>query len=62
MLEAAVFTLGVLAHCDQVDARVECRVALDGLARAHVGVKVERLSECEVEGAMARADGSCEGT
>ena len=57
VLDARVLALRVLADGDEVDVVVERLVALDRLARPHVGVEAEFLAERQVEGAEALADG-----
>jgi hypothetical protein len=57
VLDAGVFTLGVLSDQDGVDAIVGGLEARDGAAGSQVGEEVEGSSEGEVEGDMALANG-----
>lgn len=57
VLNARVFTLGVLTDQDGVNVVVGCLVAGDGSARADVGKEVEGSAEGQVEGDMALANG-----
>ena len=55
-LDPGVEVLGVLAHDDEVDARITGTHALVALARAHLAVEVEGLAERDVDASKARAD------
>lgn len=57
VLNARVFTLGVLSDQDGVDVIVGGLVASDGSAGSEVGEEVEGSSQSEVQGDMALADG-----
>lgn len=57
VLDARVFTLGVLSDQDGVDVIVGGLVASDRAAGSQVGEEVEGSSEGEVEGDMALANG-----
>lgn len=57
MLNARVFTLGVLTDQDGVDVVVGGLVASDRPARAEVGEEVERATESKVKGNMALSNG-----
>lgn len=58
VLNARVFTLGVLSDQDGVDVVVGGLVASDGSARTQVGKEVEGSSEGKVKGDVTLADGS----
>ena len=60
VLDARVFTLGVLTDEDGVDVVVGGLVSLDALAGTHVGEQVEGPSEGQVERDVALANGSSE--
>merc|ERR1712230_303967 len=62
MLDARVFTLGVLSDQDRVDVVVWRLVALDALAGSHVGEQVEGTTEGQVQGDVTLADWGGEGT
>lgn len=62
VLDAGVLTFSVFSDGDDVDVLVFGLVANDGLAWSNVGVKAEGLSEHEVHGGVASADGSGKGT
>jgi len=62
VLDAGVLTFSVFSDGDDVDVIVFGLVANDGLAWSNVGVKAEGLSEHEVHGGVASADGSGKGT
>merc|ERR1712230_358969 len=62
VLDAGVFTLGVLSDQDRVDVVVWRLVALDALAGSHVGEQVEGTTEGQVQGDVTFADGGGEGT
>jgi hypothetical protein len=62
MLNAGVFTLGVLSDQDGVDVVVWGLVASDGAAGSQVSEEVEGSSEGEVKRDVTLADGSSEGT
>lgn len=53
VLDAGVFSLGVLADQDGVDAVVWGLVSFDGAAGSDVGEEVEGSAEGQVEGNMA---------
>jgi hypothetical protein len=57
VLNAGVFTLGVLADQDSVDAIVRGLETGDGAARSQVGEEVECAAEGEVERDVALANG-----
>lgn len=57
MLNARVFTLGVLTDQDGVDVVVGGLVASDRPARADVGEEIERATESKVKGNMALSNG-----
>jgi hypothetical protein len=58
VLNAGVFTLGVLTDEDSVDVVVGGLVASDGLAGTQVGEKVESTTEGQVQGDVTLANGS----
>jgi hypothetical protein len=60
VLDARVFSLGVLTDENGVDTVVGGLVALDGLARTDVGEEVEGTTEGQVERDVALADGGLE--
>jgi hypothetical protein len=60
VLDARVFSLGVLTDENGVDTVVGGLVALDGLARTDVGEEVEGTTESQVERDVALADGGLE--
>jgi hypothetical protein len=62
VLNAGVFTLGVLSDQDGVDVVVGSLVASDGAARSQVGEEVEGSAEGKVKRDMALANGSSERT
>ncbi|RMY09264.1 hypothetical protein D0868_04343 [Hortaea werneckii] len=61
VLNAGVFTLGVLSDQDRVHVVVWGLVALDALAGSHVGEQVEGTAEGQVQGDVTLADGGGEG-
>jgi len=62
VLNARVFSLGVLADQDRVDIVIGRLEADNGSAGSHVGEEVEGSAEGQVERDVALADGRCEGT
>ena len=60
VLDARVFTLGVLTDEDSVDTIVGGLVALDRLARTDVGEEVEGTTESQVERDVTLANGGLE--
>lgn len=50
VLDAAVLALSVLADGDDVHIRVGSLVALDGHARAHIGVQVKGFTQQQIHG------------
>jgi hypothetical protein len=62
VLNAGVFTLGVLTDQDGVDIIVGGLVASDGAAGTDVGEEVEGTTESEVQRNMSLSDGGGEGT
>ena len=58
MLQAAVLSLRVLAHCDQVHVVVPGLVAGQAQARSDVGEQLQLLAQGEVQGSEALANGS----
>jgi hypothetical protein len=58
VLDARVFSLGVLTDEDSVDTVVGGLVTLDGLARTDVGEEVEGTTESQVERDVTLANGS----
>jgi hypothetical protein len=57
VLNARVFSLGVLTDENGVDTIVGGLVAMDGLARTEVGEEVEGTTESQVEGDVTLANG-----
>jgi hypothetical protein len=57
-LDPRVEVLGVLAHDDEIDARVARTHPLIALARTHLAVEVERFAKRDVDASEARADRS----
>lgn len=62
VLNAGVFTLGVLTNEDDIDIVVRGLVACDRLAGTEVGEEVEGTAEGEVEGDVSLSDGGSEGS
>jgi hypothetical protein len=62
VLDAGVFTLGVLTDQDGIDVIVGGLVAGNGTAGAQVGEKVEGTAESKVEGDMALSNGGSQGS
>lgn len=60
VLDARVFSLGVLTDENSVDTVVGGLVALDGLARTDVGEEVEGTTESQVERDVTLANGGLE--
>ena len=60
VLNAGVFTLGVLTDENGVDVVVGGLVASDGLARTQVGEQVESTTESQVQGDVTLANGGLE--
>ena len=58
VLNARVFTLGVLTDQDGIDVVVGGLVASNGTARTHVGEKVEGAAESKVQRNVSLANGS----
>lgn len=60
MLNARVFTLGVLSDQDGVDVIIGGLVASDGSAGSQVSEEIECSSESKVQGDMSLANGGLE--
>ena len=56
MFDTRVFTLRVFTDQNSVDVVVWCLETLDRDTRTNVGKKIERPTECQVEGDMTLAD------
>ena len=61
VLDARVFSLGVLADGDQIDVVVQGLVAFDGFAGSHVGVQTELFSQLKIKRSESLADGGHQG-
>ena len=57
VLNARVFTLGVLTDQDGIDVVVRSLIASNGTARTHVGEKVEGTAESEVQRNVSLSNG-----
>lgn len=62
VLNTRIFSFGVLSDGDNVDILVRSLVAFNGTARSHVGIKVEFLTQSQIQGAMTLSDRSGQGT
>lgn len=52
MLNAGIFTFGVLANGDEIDVRVRSLVTFQSFARPDVGEQIELFTQCQIQRLM----------